>query len=48
VREIAAVIAELGFCDPILIGKDNVVLNGEARLEAAKLHAGSTASPAFK
>jgi hypothetical protein len=38
VREIAATIAELGFCDPILIGKENVVLNGEARLEAAKLH----------
>jgi DNA modification methylase len=38
VREIAAAIAELGFCDPILIGKDNVVLDGEARLEAARLH----------
>jgi DNA modification methylase len=38
VQEIARVIAELGFCDPILIGKENVVLDGEARLEAAKLH----------
>jgi DNA modification methylase len=38
VREIAAAITELGFCDPILIGKENVILNGEARLEAAKLH----------
>jgi DNA modification methylase len=38
VREIAAAIAELGFCDPILIGKENLVLHGEARLEAAKLH----------
>jgi hypothetical protein len=37
VREIAAAITELGFCDPILIGKENVVLDGEARLEAAKL-----------
>ncbi len=38
VKEIAAAITELGFCDPILIGKENVVLDGEARLEAAKLH----------
>jgi DNA modification methylase len=38
VREIAAAMAEFGFCDPILIGKDNVVLDGEARLEAARLH----------
>jgi DNA modification methylase len=37
VREIAAAIAQLGFCDPILIGKENVVLDGEARLEAARL-----------
>src|SRR5262249_39955696 len=37
VREIAAAITELGFCDPILIGKQNVVLDGEARLEAARL-----------
>ena len=38
VREIALVIGELGFCHPILIGRDNVVLDGEARLEAARLH----------
>jgi DNA modification methylase len=37
VREVAAAISALGFCDPILIGKDNVVLDGEVRLEAAKL-----------
>jgi hypothetical protein len=34
---VVASISALGFCDPILIGKDNVVLDGEARLEAAKL-----------
>jgi DNA modification methylase len=38
VRQIAAAIAKLGFCDPVLIGRENVVLDGEARLEAAKLH----------
>ena len=38
VREIAAAMAELGFCDPILIGKENVIIDGLARLEAAKLH----------
>jgi DNA modification methylase len=37
VREIAATISALGFCVPILIGKNNVVIDGEARLEAAKL-----------
>jgi hypothetical protein len=37
VRAIAGAIGELGFCDPILIGKENVILDGEARLEAAKL-----------
>src|ERR1019366_10244214 len=37
VREVAAAISALGFCDPILIGKDNVVLDGEVRLAAAKL-----------
>ena len=36
-REVAATISALGFCDPILIGKDNVVIDGEVRLEAAKL-----------
>jgi DNA modification methylase len=37
VREIARAMAELGFCDPILVGRENVVLDGEARLEAARL-----------
>jgi hypothetical protein len=38
VREIAGAMAEFGFCDPVLIGRENVVLDGEARLEAARLH----------
>jgi hypothetical protein len=38
VREIAAAMAELGFCDPVLIGKENVVLDGHVRFEAVKLH----------
>jgi ParB-like nuclease domain len=29
-------ISELGFCAPILVGKDNLVLDGEIRIEAAK------------
>jgi ParB-like chromosome segregation protein Spo0J len=29
-------ISELGFCTPILVGKDNLVLDGEIRIEAAK------------
>jgi hypothetical protein len=37
VREVAAAISALGFCNPILIGKDNVVLDGEVRREAAKI-----------
>jgi ParB-like chromosome segregation protein Spo0J len=37
VRDVAATMSELGFCDPILIGKSNVVIDGEVRLEAAKL-----------
>ena len=37
VREVAATISELGFCDPVLIGKDNLVLDGEIRVEAARL-----------
>ena len=37
VREVAAAISAVGFCDPILIGKDSVVLDGEVRLAAAKL-----------
>lgn len=37
VREVAGPIGALGFCAPILIGKNNIVLDGEIRLEAAKL-----------
>jgi DNA modification methylase len=36
VREVANSIGALGFCAPILIGKDNLVLDGAARLEAAR------------
>lgn len=37
VREIANSISALGFNVPILVGKDNVVVDGHSRLEAAKL-----------
>ncbi len=37
VREVAASISALGFCAPILIGKDNMRLDGEVRVEAARL-----------
>jgi DNA modification methylase len=37
VREIANSIGTLGFNVPLLIGKNNVVLDGDSRLEAAKL-----------
>jgi DNA modification methylase len=37
VREVAGSISELGFCAPVLIGKNNMVLDGEIRVEAAKL-----------
>ncbi len=47
VSEVAASISELGFCDPILIGKDNVVLDGEVRLEAAK-HLGLPSVPCIR
>jgi ParB-like nuclease family protein len=36
VRQVADSIGALGFCAPILIGKDNLVLDGAARLEAAR------------
>ena len=36
VQEIARAIASLGFCAPILIGKDNLVLDGQSRVEAAR------------
>src|SRR6185437_15704504 len=37
VREIANAIGLLGFNVPLLVGKDNVVVDGDSRLEAAKL-----------
>ena len=37
VREVAASISALGFCDPLLIGHGNDLIDGEIRLEAAKL-----------
>ena len=37
VREVAATISALGFCVPVLIGKNNVRIDAEVRLEAAKL-----------
>jgi hypothetical protein len=33
---VANAIAALGFCAPILIGRDSLVLDGAARLEAAR------------
>ena len=36
IREIANSISALGFNVPVLVGKDNVVLDGESRWEAAK------------
>jgi DNA modification methylase len=36
VRQVADSIGALGFCAPILIGKDNLVLDGAARVEAAR------------
>jgi DNA modification methylase len=37
VREIANSISRLGFNVPLLVGKDDVVVDGDSRLEAAKL-----------
>ena len=37
VREIAATMSTLGFCVPVLLGKNNMILDGVARFEAAKL-----------
>jgi ParB-like nuclease family protein len=37
IREIANSINTLGFNVPLLIGKDNIVVDGDSRLEAAKL-----------
>jgi hypothetical protein len=36
VRQVADSIGALGFCAPIIIGKDNLVLDGAARVEAAR------------
>lgn len=47
VREVAASMSELGFCDPVLVGKNNVVLDGEIRLDAARL-LGLTTVPAVR
>jgi DNA modification methylase len=35
-REIMQTISRLGFCAPVLVGKGNEVIDGEARLEAAR------------
>ena len=37
VREVAGSISTLAFCDPVLIGKDNLVVDGAIRIEAARL-----------
>ena len=37
VREVANSIAALGFCAPVLIGKDNLILDGAVRVEAARI-----------
>jgi DNA modification methylase len=37
VREVAESIRAFGFCAPILIGVDNVVIDGEIRLEAGRM-----------
>ena len=37
VREIANSVSTLRFNVPILIGKDNVVVDGDSRLQAAKM-----------
>ena len=36
VREVASAIAALGFCVPLLVGRDNELIDGEIRYEAAK------------
>jgi len=37
VREVASAIGALGFCLPILVGRDNEIIDGEVRFEAARL-----------
>jgi ParB-like chromosome segregation protein Spo0J len=36
VREVASSISLLGFCDPLLVGRGNEIIDGEMRYEAAK------------
>ena len=36
VREVASSISALGFCVPLLVGRDNEIINGEVSCEAAK------------
>ena len=36
VRAVASSIGLLGFCDPLLIGRNNEIIDGETRFEAAK------------
>ena len=36
VRDVAGSISALGFCIPVLVGKDNVVVDGVVRVEAAR------------
>jgi hypothetical protein len=36
VREVASSISALGFCVPLLVGRDNQIINGEVSYEAAK------------
>jgi DNA modification methylase len=36
VREVASAISALGFCAPVLIGKDNAVIDGAVRVQAAR------------
>lgn len=47
VCEVAATISALGFCDPVLVGKGNLVLDGEIRVDAARL-IGLTSIPAIR
>ena len=36
VQEVGSSISLLGFCDPLLVGRGNELIDGEARYEAAK------------
>ena len=36
VREVANAISTLGFCAPVLVGRDNAVIDGAVRVEAAR------------